>query len=245
MMSMKNLEIQFTTEIIKKVKSLHFQADQIGSVLFVLFGLYENRTDLLDEFDDYNKQKRAIILYKEMEMKKLVTRSEDDSDEDAPIYILSKEGTELVEFIKTQFTKNHEVITSETIAISGVDQIKETIKDNENVEEWIKEWVDIFPRGIRSGGRLLRGDTPSCLRKMRVFLREYPYSKDIILEATRKYLQAKEAENFAYTRCAVYFIFRVEAGSGKISDLATWCEQVEHDQKSGNQNTINNSEIMV
>ena len=245
---MDNLEIQFNAAIIKKVKSLNFQVDQIGSVLFILFSLYENRLDLLDEFDDYNKQKRAFLLYMELVNRGLLVQNTEQDDFTIPHFSLSKEGIEVVEYIKGEFIATHQEVSSETIAVAGIDPDKLAIAiDKEAVESWIDEWVDIFPRGVRSGGRLLRGDKISCLRKMRVFLKEYPYTRETILEATRNYIKSKEQEGYTYTRCAVYFIYRVDQSrSDKVSDLATWCDQALHEQSEGiKSNGENNLEIMA
>lgn len=242
---MDNLEIQFNASIIKKVKSLNFQVDQVGSVLFVLFALYEGRIDLLDEFDDYNRQKRAFLLYMELEVRGLV-EADTSSEKETPHFNLTKEGTEFVEYVKGEFTATHQLVTSETIAVTGVnpEQITKEVDPNDP-EVWIDEWMDIFPRGIKSGGRLIRGDSKGCVRKMRVFMREYPYTKDTIIQATRAYIESKRQENFAYTRCAIYFIFRLEGMSinNKVSDLATWCEQTVHEE--GQTNSENNLEIMA
>lgn len=243
---MGNLEIQFNGSIIKKVKSLNFQVDQIGSVLFILFGLYEHRMDLLDEFDDYNRQKRAFLLYAELSIRGLVevnTAIETDS----PHYILTKEGIEFVEYIKGEFAATYQSVDTEKIAVAGIDgdQLGKVV-DPDDLDVWIDEWIDIFPRGIKSGGRLIRGDKQSCLRKMRVFMKEYSYNKQTILDATRKYIESKRDEGFQYTRCAVYFIYRVETSrSDKISDLASWCDQVLHEGSDAGKSSENNLEIMA
>jgi hypothetical protein len=244
---MDNLEIQFNAAIIKRVKSLNFQVDQIGSVLFILFCLYEDRFDLLDEFDDYNRQRRAFLLYMELVNRGLLAQNMEQDDFTVPHFSLTKDGIEFVEYIKGEFIYTHQAVTSETIAVAGVseEQLAKPV-NNDDVEVWIDEWIDIFPRGVKSGGRLLRGDKISCLRKMKMFLKEYPYKRDTILEATRKYINSKREEGFQYTRCAVYFIYRIDSSrSDKISDLATWCEQALHEQSEGNTNSSNNLEIMV
>lgn len=243
---MDNLEIQFNASIIKKVKSLNFQADQIGSVLFILFCLYENRLDLLDEFDDYNKQRRAFLLYMELETRGLVIVNNENEGE-SPHFILTKDGIEFVEYIKGEFTATHQRVDSELIAVAGVDASQlEKITDPNDIESWIDEWIDIFPRGLKSGGRLVRGDKISCLRKMRVFIKEYPYTRDIILQATRNYIESKRNEGFAYTRCAVYFIYRVDGTrADKISDLAAWCDQAIHEGSNAGKSSENNLEIMA
>jgi len=238
------IELQFNRDIIQKIKSLNFQVDQIGSVLFVLFCLYEDRIDLLDEFDDYNKQKRAFLLYKELEMRSLVYQNE-DSDLETPHFLLTKQGISLVEYIKAQFKNENKEINSEKIAVSGVETIKDAITSEYiDPEKWIDEWIEIFPKGVKSGGRLLRGDKPACIRKMRVFMIEYKYSKDEIIRATEAYIKSKAEENYAFTRCAVYFIYRVEgARTEKTSDLAAWCERVKEMETEGE--SQNNMEMVV
>lgn len=245
---MANLEIQLNTNIIKKVKSLNFQVDQIGSVLFILFALYEDRIDLLDEFDDFNRQKRAFVLYMELVNRDLIEFNIDGDDEkESPVFRLTKAGIEFVEYIKAEFSLSFQQIDSEKIAVAGIEETQlSKVINPDSLEEWIDEWIDIFPRGLKSGGRLVRGDRISCLRKMKVFMKEYPYTKDTIIKATQKYIESKRAEGFQYTRCAVYFIYRVESSQkDKISDLAAWCDQVLHEQSEGNTQSSNNLEIMA
>jgi len=240
---MNNIEIQFNSDIIKKIKSLNLQVDQIGSILFILFALYEDQLELLDEFDDFNLQKRAILLYKELELRGFLV-SNKNAEKKEPLYSLTREGVELVEYIKSNFAKDKKQLTSVDIAISGVETLTEAVQGNE-VEHWISEWINIFPRGVKSGGKLVRSDEKSCLRKMKVFLREYDYNKDTIMEATKRYVQSKENEGYSFMRCAVYFIYRIGTSiADKSSDLASWCDEVLNGD-SGNSHSENNLEIMV
>lgn len=241
---MLNLEIQFNSEIIKKVKAQNFQVDQLGSILFILFALYENRLDLLDEFDDYNKARRAILMYKELEVRDLIAEDLAASKGEAT-YNLTKSGMEFVESLKAEFSKTQSNVTSVDIAVSGVDTLKDVI-NADDVEGWIDEWVDLFPRGVKSGGRLVRSDRQSCLRKMKVFLREYDYDRDTILNATRKYVESKANDGYNYMKCAVYFIYRADTSRvDKVSDLATWCDQYKHDEGEGKNHSENNLEFMA
>ena len=218
---MQNLEIQINKDIISKIKSLNFNVDQLGSILLVLFGLYENRVDILDEFDDYNRQRRALYLYKEIEARKLIVKNE---KEDQPHYLLTKDGTRLVEYMKNQFIKIQGNVTSEEISLYGVGVPKET---KHRSVEWIEEWLDLFPRGVKSMGKLVRSDKASCDRKMANFMQEYPkYSNELIMRATKMYLDERRKADWQYTRCAVYFIYRVDDNKQeKSSDLAAWCEE--------------------
>lgn len=218
------IEIQFNKKIIDKIKSLRFQIDQLGSVLFILFALYEGKVELLDEFDDSNKERRALILYKEMVLRDLLIENE---NENSTIYILTKKGIELIEFIK----ENTNEITTEKIAITGVDQLKNAIV-TDDVDPWIDEWLDLFPRGVKTFGKPVRSGRAECLRKMQFFTKEYNYNKDTIMTATKSYVDSKRQQAYEFMRCATYFIYRVEGSSikDKTSDLATWCEQVLHEK---------------
>lgn len=231
---MQSIEIQFNKAIIQKIKSLNFQVDQLGSILFILFALYEDKIDLLDEFDDSNKQRRALFLYKELQLRELIKESDNKT-----LFTLTDKGKELIQYIK----ENTNGTTTEQIAVLGVDQLKEeVVKENsEDVDSWIEEWLNIFPKGIRTSGKLVRSDKPGCAQKMKIFMRDYGYDKNTIIKATQAYIEAKRQEGYMYTRCAVYFIYRVEQSKEKISDLAAWCEQVK-DEGITPQNTF---EILV
>jgi hypothetical protein len=224
---MHSIEIQFNKKIISKIKSYNFQVDQLGSVLFVLFALYEGKVDLLDEFDDSNKQRRAIFLYKELELRDLLTFSKEG---DNTVYVLTQKGIDLIEFIKT----NSSEVTAEKIAVVGVEQLKEEITDG--IESWIEQWVDLFPRGIKSGGKLVRSDKKECARKMGFFIKEYNYDRETIIAATKAYIESKRQEGWTFMRCATYFIYRVEESTkSKTSDLAAWCDQVLHEKDNPSQ----------
>src|SRR5688572_2512015 len=99
---MQNLEIQFSVNVINKIKNLNLRVDRLGSVMFILFALYEKKYALLDEFDDSNRQRFALMLYKDLEMKGLL---EQNTQSDAPHFVLSSKGTEFVESIKKEFTE--------------------------------------------------------------------------------------------------------------------------------------------
>lgn len=237
-----NLELQFNINVIKRIKSYNFTVDKLGSALFVLFALYESRIDLLDEFDDGNKQRTAHLLYKELELNGLIERT-DHPDSGDPLYFLTKEGVKLVEYIQEEFVGQDEPISTERIAVSGVDSLKEAYSADDP-ETWIDEWVDIFPRGVRSGGKLIRSDRAGCLRKMKMFIRDYKYDRATIMTATRRYIDIKAREGYNYTRCAIYFIYKTEKSKAdEHSELAAWCEEVLASPERNPEN--NNLEIMA
>ena len=58
---MGNLKVEYNKEIIEKFKEIHIAADHIGSVLFVLLALDEQRIDLLNVIDEAEIQSNVFI----------------------------------------------------------------------------------------------------------------------------------------------------------------------------------------
>lgn len=99
-------------------------------------------------------------------------------------------------------------------------------KEPEVLENWISEWYDLWPTGIKSGGYYLRTDKKGVLRKMKTFLVYYPqYSKKIVMEATKNYLNDQSLGGYSYTKLAPYFIEK-----DGMSVLAGECENIEDNE---------------
>jgi hypothetical protein len=230
---MSNLHIQINESIIDRYKSYGLSVDYLGSVLFILIGLYEEEYELLDSFDDGNKERRALILYQYLDRKGFLERDEDNDT----IYSLTERGVEFVSFCKSQMPKgeskpigpNHEVDQSQvtTKNLLSVAVQEETNSLNEDVSEWIQQWIDLFPEG-KVEGRYLRTNRNECADRMRWFIKTYNFGKHTIFEATKFYLNSQESSSsgHTYTRNSSYFIFKGRSKQDRISDLATWCQRV-------------------
>jgi len=92
----------------------------------------------------------------------------------------------------------------------------------ETINSWIKEWFELWPQGVKSGGYYIRTDEKGCHVKLTRFTKKYPkYTKEIILEATRRYLSQRSLESYEYTKLAPNFI-----DQHGVSILAGECENV-------------------
>lgn len=91
----------------------------------------------------------------------------------------------------------------------------------EKVEDWIDEWYELWPKGVKSGGYLVRSDKTGCLNKMKSFIKNYKFDKEIIIRATKDYINHLRMSNFAYIQIAHYFISK-----NNSSNLAAACEDV-------------------
>lgn len=212
----RNLQLQFNENIITKYKSYKLSVDYLGSVMFILFALYEDRADLLDIFDDDNKEKRAVILYDYLLIKGFLDEASEDSEF---LYELTPKAIEFIDFINIE---NEGIELKEKPVVVKVEEKKE-----EKVEDWIAEYVSLFPAHIVAG-RYLRAEKVGCANKMAWFMKNYGFDKPTIMKATVRYLEEMERNGFIYSRNSSYFIYKQEAGrkTDRISDLATWCERV-------------------
>jgi hypothetical protein len=90
-----------------------------------------------------------------------------------------------------------------------------------NVELWIEDWRSIWPIGVRSGGRPVRGNKADCLMKMTKFMESSEYTKDEIMASTFAYVTQKKHEDYKYMISADYFIRK-----DNCSLLESWCEDM-------------------
>lgn len=215
---LRNVNIQINENVIARARDLQLSMDYLGSILFILFAIYEQRFDLLDHYDDSNKERRVFFLYTYLVRKGLLDIS---ASEEEYHYNITDRGIEFVDFVHSEFERVTDV---QTFSESLESKVAE-----ETIEDWIMDWIHIFPEGAH-GGRYLRNSKKECLDKMKWFIATYEFSKDLIMKATRDYInsQANSSDGHTYTRNASYFISK-HMGRGKsdrISDLATWCERV-------------------
>lgn len=88
---------------------------------------------------------------------------------------------------------------------------------------WIDEWVELFPAGVRTGGKLVKSDRKGCENKMNKFMKSYPAyrDKDLIFNVTREYVAEFAENDYMFMKSAIYFIDKLHEGS----ELAGRCEE--------------------
>ena len=100
-------------------------------------------------------------------------------------------------------------------------------KDEQEVVLWIEQWLELFPKGVKSGGYYIKSNKEDCLKKMIKFLKVRKYTKKQIFEATKNYVDRKAKENYAYMMKAEYFIEK-----DNISALATEISNIGEEEES-------------
>lgn len=215
-----NLGIQFNKNIIKILKAYDLKIDHLGSALFILFALDEKRYDLLDDFDDGNRERRAVILYKELERRGLLESTKEDEKYN---YKLSVKAEEAVELMRKEF--------SNALQADVTADVLEEIVKIEEIEDWINEYIDIFPKRFRDHYK-------TVAERMDDFIKTYKYDKDVILKATKAYIKEQDNSDngHTYTRKSIYFIYK-GISKDRISDLATWCDKIKDSKEENSLDT--------
>lgn len=140
-----------------------------------------------------------------------------------------KELQELL--VKTGFI----FVSGDTIQLRGKSLILFNIKNNKKkdvdtistLSQWIDDWRDLWPKGHKSGNRLVKGDRNGIINKMKSFLKRYPeISKEEIFAATQNYISesTRNGSYDKYMQCADYFIEK-----HKVSQLSAYIEQLDVD----------------
>lgn len=134
-------------------------------------------------------------------------------------------------FIKYEDIKLKEDASSAFFVRPTINSYKKGIND------WIKEYRDLFPKGMNPNGYPFKGDKKGCINNMAKFLYNYPEfnNKELIIKATKCYLEQKKKDNYAYIAMADRFIWKND-----MSTLASYCEQLkEGTLKDEKRNIIN------
>jgi len=93
---------------------------------------------------------------------------------------------------------------------------------SDDLTDFVDKYRELFPSGVKSGNRLVKGDKFGCLSKFKTFKIKYPeYTQDEILEATKVYIDLCRKRNYDKMTSADYFIEK-----DKISQLASYCEDI-------------------
>lgn len=99
---------------------------------------------------------------------------------------------------------------------------------------WIEDWYDLFPKGIKSGGYYVRTSIKECDKKMFRFLTDNPtFTKDLILAATKNYVEDMKSKSYSMMKLAPNFILK-----DGVSMLSGCCEAYVEGVNS-NQDTYN------
>ena len=99
------------------------------------------------------------------------------------------------------------------------------------INSWIDEYRNKF-KGLKPGAM---GDKNACVVKMtELFKRRPDLTKEIVLAATTKYINAESSNRWKYLMQADYFISKNQGNTrdGRISKLEAYCDEIDKENIS-------------
>lgn len=109
-----------------------------------------------------------------------------------------------------------------TLTFQTSDENVEKCKKLITVEElnWIEEWINLWPEGIKSGGYYVRSSKAAILQNMKKFMDQHDYTDRTIIHATTNYLEEMRHKGYSGIQLAHNFIEK-----NKNSSLEVYCRQ--------------------
>jgi hypothetical protein len=89
----------------------------------------------------------------------------------------------------------------------------------------LNKYREMFPKGLLPSGQAARVTIKELEKKMIWFFENYKYDWDIVLKATKKYIDKYSLEGYMYMKTSGYFISKSEKGM-VVSTLASYCDMV-------------------
>ncbi len=124
-------------------------------------------------------------------------------------------------------TKKGLDILKDFMVISGSKEDKVVLE--KDLLDFCNKYRDLFPSGILSGNRPIKGDKQGVYKKLKKFISENKeYTFDVILEVTKKYINKCKQNNYKYISCADYFIEK-----NNSSLLSSMCEEYLESKSKG------------
>jgi hypothetical protein len=194
------IDFKLNREVIEILKKEGFHSDTLLTQYFILHSLYNGDTLSLNMLDDNMSSKRMILQYYD-----LLRRGFVEEGADRKSFSLTKEGADFIGKIQEFFEEP---------------AIQTTVSELP-LEDWFDEWMELWPKGVKTGGKLIRSDKKDCLDKMKKFIKKYNHSSETIISVTKEYLDEFSRQNYQYIKSATYFIDK----RGEGSELAARCQE--------------------
>lgn len=217
--------MRLSNDVIDDFKANYVPSDNIGTAFLVLLALHKEDYEFLDKLDDSNKDRKMILLYRDLVYKGYLT----ENDEKSKVHFsLTPKSIELIESLN-----DDKGLDDNGVVVVKSKQTEFFLESNEpsdddTVKSWIRDWLKLWPTK-RADGTVIRSGTNVCTNKMTIFLKNNPrFDKSIVYKATKLYLEGEAERGWVYTHVASNFISKAESGRSLIKDskLEAYCDIV-------------------
>ena len=98
-------------------------------------------------------------------------------------------------------------------------------------KDLIQNYLDLWPAIKLPTGKYARSDKSNLEAAFKWFFKNFNYSWDTIMKATKRYVDEYRLKNWDYMRTSQYFIRKTSSDKSMTSDLADYCMLVESGQQ--------------
>lgn len=177
-------------------------------------------------------------MLKQSELFKIINKNNLSAQQYQIIYRLSSKETiseetknKIKVLLPEAYIKNNCELTDKSIRmLKAIDDLFKPIKKIKSVDALgpngdanIEAFLELFPTSKLPNGKYARGNKKNIQENFIWFFQEYQYSWETILNATTRYVNEYQRNNYLYMRTAMFFIKKVIDGT-TISELANYCD---------------------
>jgi hypothetical protein len=127
---------------------------------------------------------------------------------------------------------NYKLLPKSNVLISKIESYFNTQHKKSNIalmgedfEANAQKYNELFPKQKLGSGKPARSHIKNILTAFKWFFENYEYSWDVIIHATKIYLEKEEQSGYKYTRTSQYFIKKQDGSDRTInSELANFCQ---------------------
>jgi len=94
-------------------------------------------------------------------------------------------------------------------------------------DKFIDDWYELWPKGIYTGNpkQPIRSNKLECKTKLTKFLKLHKYPHQLLIDATKSYIERYKNAGWLYISTASYFIMKTDLGTKTVKYLlATECD---------------------
>jgi len=203
--------LNITVDLVNFLARRNYNLDD----LVIVYCIENEEKDLLNAYIGNRNINQSIALFQRFERKLLIERIGNIENFSVDNYITTEFGAALLLECMIHIN-NLDVIISESI-----DKIV-TESEVDDLDRLVKKFLELYPKGRNRAGETLKSNEVDTKNKLKGFLKKYKYSEDIILKATKNYIEQQRRTGFEYCSAAHYFISKMGFGS----KLASECENI-------------------
>lgn len=113
-------------------------------------------------------------------------------------------------FIKKYIDEKTRLLTEKSVSLFS-----------KNFNDWLNDWRALWPTHLLPGGYRVSGNTVQVYRRMKKFMNDFPeFTPEIIIKATKKYIDNCRINNYRYMKKNAKFIYDNETSTLEQECLA-------------------------